>query len=231
MSTLNHPQPLRNEVRRIVLERVLRGELAPGEDINETELAEQLGISRTPLREALLRLEHERLVGSSQGRGFYVWPLSAREAYDLYDVVAGLEGFGLRTVKTVPEELIEELRRLNERLATLDEDPRAMQDVAERWHETLLGAIDDVPLDELLDLARNRLHRYVLFGFEFAVAYGTDDRDRVVRAHRSIADALERGEMERAATLLEAHRRRGMALLERWLEEAHAAEATNQGRM
>ncbi len=220
MPTLSHPEPLRNEVRRIVLERVLRGELAPGEDINETELAEQLGISRTPLREALLGLEHERLVGSSQGRGFYVWPLSAREALDLYDVVAGLEGFGLRSLEEVPGGLVDDLRRLNARLADLDDDPRQMQEVAERWHETLLAALDDVPLDELLDLARNRLHRYVLFGFEFAVAYGTDDRDLAVREHRAIADALERGELERAASLLETHRRHGMVLLERWLEEA-----------
>jgi len=218
--TLNHPEPLRNEVRRIVLERVLGGELAPGEDINETELAEQLGISRTPLREALLRLEHERLVGSSQGRGFYVWPLSAREALDLYDVVASLEAFGLRSLETLPDGLVEELRRLDAELAALDEDPRAMQELAERWHEVLLGAIDDVPLAEVLDLARNRLHRYVLFGFEFAVAYGTDDRELAVGEHAAIADALERGDIEEAAARLEAHRRRGMALLGRWLEEA-----------
>ena len=222
MPTLSHPEPLRNEVRRIVLGRVLTGELAPGEDINETELAEQLGISRTPLREALLGLEHERLVGSTQGRGFYVWPLSAREALDLYDVIAALEGFGVRNLETVPEGLVDELRRLNGQLAQLDDDPRAMQAVSERWHETLLGAIEDVPLDDLLELARNRLHRYVLFGFEFAVAYGTDDRDVAVSEHRAIADALERGEIERAAALLEAHRRRGTALLERWLEEARA---------
>lgn len=220
MPTLNHPEPLRKEVRRIVLERVLTGELAPGEDLNETELAEQLGISRTPLREALLELEHERLVGSSQGRGFYVWPLSAREALDLYDVVAALEGFGVRSLGPVPDGLVAELRAINDRLASLGDDPAGMREAAERWHEVLLGALHNVPLRELLELARNRLHRYVLFGFEFALAYGTEDRERAVREHRAITDALERGENGRAAALLEAHRRRGTALLERWLDEA-----------
>jgi DNA-binding GntR family transcriptional regulator len=222
--TLSHPEPLRNDVRRIVLDRVLSGELAPGEDINESELADQLGISRTPLREALLGLEHDRLVGSSQGRGFYVWPLSPREAQDLYDVAAALEGFGLRCLGSVSEEVLAELGRLDDELAAA-EDPRAMQELTEAWHRTILSSLHRQPLLELLELTRNRLHRYVLFGFEFAVAYGTSDRDRCLREHRAIADALEHGDADRAARLLEAHRRRGTALLGRWIEEAREAPA------
>jgi len=224
VSLLKRPEPLRDEVRSILRERVLTGELAPGEDINESELAEQLGVSRTPLREALLRLEHEGLVGSRQGHGFYVWPLDPHEALDLYEVAGALEAFGLRTVGRIPEEQIERLRSLDSRLRNARRDPARLARLGLRWHETLVEDVHHGPLREALQLVWSRLQRYLLYESEYAVANGTDDLAHVLREHEGIEAALEAGDLESAAALAEEHRVGGYSLLHRWLEEA-AAEA------
>ncbi len=226
---LSHPEPLRTRVRRVILERVLSGELPPGEHINESELAAQLGISRTPLREALLELEQGRLVGSARGYGFYVWPLSAREAVDLYDVVAALEGAALRGAGPPPARTLDRLAAMDDELEAAGPDPRVLLERSERWHETLLSASGNRALARLLELAWNRLHRYVLFGFEYSVAYSTEDRDRIVREHRAVETALRASEVERAAELLERHRRRGTTLLDRWSEEVRQRPTDGPG--
>ncbi|HZI89906.1 MAG TPA: GntR family transcriptional regulator, partial [Candidatus Polarisedimenticolia bacterium] len=76
--------PIRSQVRRYLLEGMLHGDPAPGSSINESELAQQLGVSRTPLREALLSLVGEGFLHADPGRGFFVLPLSAKEVEDLY---------------------------------------------------------------------------------------------------------------------------------------------------
>lgn len=224
MSFLSRPEPLRDEVRRILKKRVLTGELAPGEDINESELAEQLGVSRTPLREALLRLEHDGLVGSRQGHGFYVWPLDPQEALDLYEVAGALEAYGLRIVDRIPQDRIERLRALDRQLRDAKGEPARMARLGLRWHETLMGDVDNGPLHEALQLVWSRLQRYLLYESEYAVANATGDLAHALREHEGIEAALEAGDLEGAAVLAEEHRAGGYSLLHRWLEET-AAEA------
>jgi len=220
VSLLQRPEPLRDEVRRILREKVLAGELAPGEDINESELADRLGISRTPLREALLRLEHERLVGSRQGHGFYVWPLDPREAMELYDVAGALEALALRSMAgDVPAEKVSNLRTLNAQLEAAWGDPPELTRLSRTWHETLVKGTPSGPLRWSLELVRSRLHRYVLYASEFAVSSGTGELEDALSDHAAILDALEEGDRERAAERAEAHRARATCLLHQWIRE------------
>jgi DNA-binding GntR family transcriptional regulator len=76
-------RPLRDEVKHQVLERVVRGRLPFGHRINETALAEELGVSRTPLREALLELQREGFLHSATARGFTVRPLTTHEIQEI----------------------------------------------------------------------------------------------------------------------------------------------------
>jgi DNA-binding GntR family transcriptional regulator len=196
VSLLSRPEPLRDEVRRILREKVLDGELAPGEDINGAELAQQLGISRTPLREALLRLEYERLVGSRQGHGFYVWPVDPHEAMGLYELIGALESIALRSLAVVPGERIARLLRLDDQLRAADRDPAAQTRVHHQWHEALVEGAESAPLRDAIDLTRSRLQRYALYGFEFATTDRTDDLERVLADHASIAARSSTGGME-----------------------------------
>jgi DNA-binding FadR family transcriptional regulator len=79
--------PLRADLRLKVLERILNGKLSPGVRVNESRLAKELGVSRTPLREALFQLEREGFVRSDRDRGFSVEPMSAREIRELYPML------------------------------------------------------------------------------------------------------------------------------------------------
>ena len=87
---------LRQEVRAAVLERLVSGQLAPGARVNETNLARELGVSATPVREALLSLEAQRFLRSTPGKGFAVAPLDAAEVHDIYSVLAVLDTQALR---------------------------------------------------------------------------------------------------------------------------------------
>src|SRR6478735_2319718 len=86
---------LRSQVREELLARMRSGEVSPGESINEVQLAAELGVSRTPLREALIALESEGQIESENGKGFRFVPLSAREFEELCPIIVTLEGLAL----------------------------------------------------------------------------------------------------------------------------------------
>ncbi|MCZ7528349.1 MAG: GntR family transcriptional regulator [Acidimicrobiia bacterium] len=95
-------RPLRDKVREEVLERLLRGVLPVGTNINEPELARELGVSRTPLREALLSLEREGLLDTHPGRGWWVAPLTPETVLDVYPIVGTLEALAVRLTPPRP---------------------------------------------------------------------------------------------------------------------------------
>ena len=102
------------EIRRLILE----GNLAPGGPIVESGLAADLGVSRTPLREALHSLEREGLVTSEPGRGFLVAQLVAREAQELYPLRALLEPLALRLSGLPDRKALVELTTLTQKSPT-----------------------------------------------------------------------------------------------------------------
>lgn len=96
-------RPLRDHVKHQVLERLVRGMLPFGNRINETVLAEELGVSPTPLREALLHLQREGFVRSDTARGLTVRPLSQHEVRETYPILCTMECLALRTGEASPD--------------------------------------------------------------------------------------------------------------------------------
>lgn len=90
-------RPLREQVKEELIKRLGRGTIATNSPINEGQLATELGVSRTPLREALITLEREGVITSERGKGFRFTPLSAREFRDLSAIVATLEALALES--------------------------------------------------------------------------------------------------------------------------------------
>lgn len=88
-------KPLRDDVQREIRDRILDGRLTAGSRLNEAHLSADLGISRTPLREAMLGLEAAGFLGSALGRGFHVPALTAAEFRDTGAVLALLEPHAL----------------------------------------------------------------------------------------------------------------------------------------
>lgn len=105
-------QPLRQAVQREILARLSDGRLPAGIRINETHLSADLGISRTPLREAMLHLEAGGFLDSDLGKGFIVPPLSRKEFAGLQEVLARLAPLALTTVMPFPGQRVMELNNL-----------------------------------------------------------------------------------------------------------------------
>ncbi|HKK27387.1 MAG TPA: GntR family transcriptional regulator [Gemmatimonadota bacterium] len=219
--------PLREQIRDILREWLVVGEIPPGEDLNEREIGDRLGSSRTPVREALLLLAVEGLVSVRPNEGYYVAHLTRDEGEDLYGLLGLVERRALQRVGVPSDEVLE-------RLAVLDRERQAADDAADRleldraWHAELLprAAIGAVYAEEIERL-ENRAARY-----ERAFLEDEADQAGALAEHRAIRDALARGELEEAGRILEQHWLRGASYAARWPrdEESSSPEAGGAGR-
>ena len=106
--------PLRDVVFNTLRQAILRGELKPGERLMEIQLANKLGVSRTPIREAIRRLEQEGLVRES-GKGVKVVGISIQDLEDIYEIRSRIEGLAARRcAECATEEQIEKIKNIVE---------------------------------------------------------------------------------------------------------------------
>ena len=137
------PRALYEEVAELLRQRIFRGELAPGSWIDELKLAEEFGISRTPLREALKVLATEGLVTMKVRRGAYVTEVSAQDLSDVYHLLSLLESDAAGAVATcaTPDQL-QELQAIHDELEAAarpgQQDRERFFGVNERFHMRLL---------------------------------------------------------------------------------------------
>jgi len=199
--------PIRADLRRIILERIVRGEFAPGDRIREARLAEELGTSRTPLREALIYLEQEGFVRSELAHGFSVEPLSGREVRETYPILWTLEGLALRASGNAIYTLLGDLSQINAALADAKEPEERLRLDAE-WHEKLLSHCPNRRLNGILSGLRTAVRRY-----EHLFMSDADLVIESVKQHQQIIEALQARNVERAEQILTENWRTGMELL------------------
>lgn len=199
--------PMRADVHRALLERIVCGDLAPGARIKEVQLSEELGVSRTPLREALLRLECEGFVRSELARGFSVESLSAREIRESYPIIAALEELALRASAPVLLSLVERLTKLNMEFAA-NAGPEYAIDCDSRWHETLISGCPNRRLNQMTAEVRSTLRRYEHFYMMDSVLI-TESAGQ----HARVIAAIAAGDVETALKALADNWRFGMETL------------------
>ena len=147
-----------DDVYDAIRRAIIGGSLTPGERVVEERVANQLNVSRTPVREALLRLERENLVARS-GRGMAVRSFSAAEVGDIYDLRAHVESYGarlaahritdqeLRELRRVQDEMVAELRREgSDELESL----KRLTSLNQRFHLTVVRAARSMPLERIM---------------------------------------------------------------------------------
>lgn len=212
---------LRSQAQEVLLEKILHGDLSPGETINLSQLAQELGISRTPLREALLSLSEQGLVGIGEGnKGFYVWPLTLEEAENLGEISRVLESLAIETTEEIREEQITNLRMINQRLEEVHGEPRKMMEWDDRWHESLISGTENKELKAMIQQVRNRFYRYRWYGYDYVVLHDLDAKRQSIEQHAAITDALEAGDRDRATERVEEHWEIGLDNLSKWLPES-----------
>ena len=203
--------PLRDEVYRQVLDRIQRGHYSDGARLQDTELASDLGVSRTPVREALIRLAREGVLDSSMGRGFRVRGLDPAELREVGVILGALEALALRLSSGPAPSQLERLAELDRRLERTRGDAVACLDLEDEWHRILLEACPNRRLLDLVASLRQVPRRYLAAYMREAgrLSLSTLPHARVLTALR------ERGH-DSAAAVFEQQWRKGLAELEEW---------------
>lgn len=192
---------------------IVDGRLPAGERINEVHLSQALGVSRTPLREALNRLSQEGALISTPRIGYSVRPLSLEEFDQIYDIRPLLDPEALRLAGLPSPEKVERLRALNHRIerARKADDIIALDD---EWHFELVGDCPNKVLLEMIEQIVRRTRRYEL-------ALMREHRNVLNAAldHRAIMAALKRRDLAGACGALKKNLQTGKAPIAAWLRE------------
>lgn len=185
-------------VYQAIRDAILDGDLPEGEALSHVALAQELGVSRIPIREALQRLEAERLLVSRPYRGHRVPPLDVDELEELIEIRILLECLALRRhASRLGRETIAVLRDFNRSLAD-EQDPGRWLEGDWELHRRLAGG--DTPSAEFTGDIRRRIRRYVN-----AAGRLGDRHTRAVDEHEQVLAALAAADLELAETQLRHH--------------------------
>lgn len=200
---INEYLPLRDVVFYTLRQAILKGELEPGERLMEMQLAEQLGVSRTPIREAIRKLELEGLVLMIPRRGAIVAKITEKDLRDVLEVRSSLERLSTELAcNRMLDSTIEELRKAQEAFKeALEQDDitlQAQRDV--EFHDVIYKATDNLRLIQMLNNLREQMYRYRLEYLKHDLAHQT-----LIEEHEAIIEALSKRDKETAINIIVRH--------------------------
>jgi DNA-binding GntR family transcriptional regulator len=199
-----HSIPVRERVYEHIKTSILTGHLNPGEKLTEEHLAETLGVSRTPVREALHKLESEGLIKIRKKRGFIVSRDSKEEVEELFELRSILEGYTLRVIsESISEETLYQLEAFI-RNAEEGLKRKKIEDVFKwntRFHDTLHEIVAN----------KTRLHRLIVNMRKYVLRHRKDTLQypdggkRAIEGHRKIVLALKLRDPELCERIMREH--------------------------
>jgi DNA-binding GntR family transcriptional regulator len=194
---------IRDEIYPTVREWIIAGELAPGEILRDKELAERLGVSRTPVREALQRLKDEGFVQTETNRWTRVAPINVAAVSEIYQIVCALETVAI--LAAGPHLTREDLEAMTEangqlRVALANGMGADASDADSRFHDTFVHKCGNSHLIRIMEDLRAKLRRAEIayFGGAIVAAASADDHEQVIAA-------LRRGAYDEAAAVVRAN--------------------------
>jgi DNA-binding GntR family transcriptional regulator len=190
-------------VARVLRMAIIDGRLRPGTHLRETTLAEQLGVSRTPIREALFTLSRENLIDLRPNRGGTVRHFTEEDLADVYSLRATLEAHAARMAASrISDEQVQQLEESCDRLTALREGARPSEQAAEdyRFHSLITAATGSRQLQSMV-------HEVLAFTVTYRsdYTYTQTEMRTAEQQHRDVTTALRARDADRAAELLEAH--------------------------
>lgn len=187
---------LREQVYEIVLEAIVKADFPPGHQIRDVEVAQLLGVSRTPVREALQRLVDEGLVETAPGAATRVTQIDVGAVRNIYPIVGALHALAVRLAsERIGTAEIDELARRNEAFATAIDERQIVAALAadDSFHGVVLAAARNPELERTLDRLMPHIRRLQLAQF------GSEPARLSIRQHRAIVAAFRRGRVDDAA--------------------------------
>ncbi len=209
-------QVISEQVTDAIRERILEQAWRPGERVPIDQIARELGVSHTPIREALGRLQGEGLVVYRRNQGYHVTPLSARDIYEMLDCRLMLEVFAVRQIRPIGDGLVLRLEGIHSRFCGAVADREYMaNNVADReFHESIVAASGNLLLLRLFRSMNSHMHTLRLFYFQEQTRL--QELEQSLQEHERVLCALQRKNSIEAAEALTDHlrkvRRRAEAL-------------------
>lgn len=195
---------------------IVAGRLPDGERINEVRLAKNLGVSRTPLREALGRLTSEGAVTMQPRRGFFVTPLTLEEFEQADKIRPILDPVALRLSGVPSTERLDRLDAINKRLKATSDASVAVA-VDDEWHLELLADCPNRILVSLIEQMMSVTRRY-----ELALFRETGNTHRATDEHEKIVQSLRSDDLDQACAFLKRNMESDRELVVSWLVERSA---------
>jgi DNA-binding GntR family transcriptional regulator len=193
-------KPVQRDAYSLILEAIDTGVYRPGDRLVESELADRFGVSRTPVREALQRLETQSML-TRDGRSLIVASLDHNQLAELYVVRAELEGLAARlAAKHATEEEVRVLRHMVDEDRALTGDPQAMSQANRRFHKQIHLASHNRYLVQQLDLVYRSM---ALMATTSLAAEGRTEA--TLDEHAAIVDAISAGDGDAAYAALRTH--------------------------
>lgn len=193
---------LRDQALMILKSRLISGELVPGEIYSAASLANELGVSNSPVREAMLTLVNQGLMETVRNRGFRVIPVRRKQLEDIYDVRMLLEIPSIQKLAEIPDtvrkvepelrKIIRELRRCSE-----ESDIVGYLTADKQFHLQLLGLLNNPYLVSTVENLRDQVRQYGVSAKEVL--------SRSAIEHENILDAIIEGNPPKAAELMRLH--------------------------
>ena len=200
---MNEYLPLRDVVFNTLRQAILRGELKPGERLMEIQLANKLGVSRTPVREAIRKLELEGLVLMVPRKGAEVAEITEKSLKDVLEVRKALEELAVQLAcEKITKEDIQELEKAGEDFKKVLKS-RDITEIAEadvRFHDVIYMATDNQKLISLLNNFREQMYRY-------RVEYLKKEEvhTQLIAEHDAIVESVAKRDKERATSIVCQH--------------------------
>ncbi|WP_242985428.1 GntR family transcriptional regulator [Vallitalea okinawensis] len=195
--------PLRDVVFNALREAILKGDLKPGERLMEKQLAEKMGVSRTPIREAIRKLELEGLVVMVPRKGAQVAEITEKDVRDVLEVRAALEELAVKLACAKISD--HEVKQLKEAINEFEEarrkgDLETLVQLDIRFHDIIFKSTANDKLEQIINNLREQMFRYRL-----AYLRNESYHDKITDEHKDIAEALVEKDVERACRTAKQH--------------------------
>jgi|GEM_PF-581975 len=208
------PRPnISEELANTLRDMIFGGQLVSGKRINEVQLSMRLGVSRTPLREALTMLVAEQAVDSIPRRGFFVRELTRQEFADIHPIRSYLDHEALRLSGIPNEASFARLKRINKKISAEKNMGKRMS-LDDQWHLELISNCQNRVLIDLIRLFMRRFRRYGLAFYREKKLVDTLNQE-----HREIINALKLNDLEKACEWLRQNLSSDRKPILDWLDE------------
>ncbi len=190
---------LRDQISRYLRDEIRAGELRPGSSINMDKLSRELSISKTPLKEALIRLEAEGFVEIQSRRGFFIHQFSNKELKDCYEMIGILESSVLAdNFDAITTEVVAEMERINNDMtrAFEQEEYDDYRRLNLEFHDVILKSSGNDVLRTYVNLLKSRLYDFT--ESDFMKEWGHSN----IEEHKKLLDCFRAGDAENAVRII-----------------------------